>query len=106
MLFEAMLSTGLAIQKFQQSFFCFLQHGQSKEQEPTKVYYNQFQAKNETFDQENISNQLKQIENFYADIDSCNDKRNKNWKQDTAFENLYHHINGTLSVSIVAKQKA
>lgn len=84
------------------TIFSVLQHGQSKE--PTKFVTINFKL-DETFDQENISNQLKQIENFYADIDSCTDSRNKNWKADTAFGNLFHHVSGAISVSVVAKQK-
>ena len=84
------------------TIFSVLQHGQSNE--PTKFVTINFKL-DETFDQENISNQLKQIENFYADIDSCNDKRNKNWKSDNNFENLFHRVDGSLSVSVVEKQK-
>lgn len=84
------------------TIFSVLQHGQSKE--PTKFVTINFKL-DETFDQENISNQLKQIEDFYSDIDSCTDKRNKNWKEDSAFENLFHHSSGAISVSVVSKQK-
>lgn len=84
------------------TIFSLLQHGQSKE--PTKFVTINFKL-NETFEQENISNQLKQIENFYADIDSCTDSRNKNWEADRAFENLFHHVSGAVSVSVVAKQQ-
>lgn len=84
------------------TIFSVLQYGQSKE--PTKFVTVNFKLE-DTFDQENISNQLKQIEDFYSDIDSCTDKRNKNWKEDSSFENLFHHASGQISVSVVAKQK-
>ena len=57
----------------------------------------------EYFEQENTEIQIKQIEDFYSDIDLCSDARNKNWKKDTTFENLYHRLDGLVSVSIVSK---
>ena len=57
----------------------------------------------EYFDQKNTEIQLRQIEDFYAGIDLCSDSRNKNWKKDTTFANLFHRIDGLVSVSIVSK---
>ena len=57
----------------------------------------------EYFEQENTEVQLKQIEDFYSDIDLCSDPRNKNWRKDATFENLYHSIDSIVSVSIVSK---
>lgn len=84
------------------TIFTVLQHGQRDE--PTKFVTINFKLE-ETFDQENIFNQLKQIENFYADIDSCTNNRNKNWKADKALKDLFYHVSGATSVSIVSKQK-
>jgi hypothetical protein len=82
--------------------FSVLQYGQSNES--TKFVTINFKLE-DTFDQENTSTQLKQIEEFYSDIDSCTDKRNRNWKQDKSIDNLYHHTSNTISVSVVIKQK-
>lgn len=57
----------------------------------------------EYFQQENTELQLKQIEDFYSDIDFCADIRNKKWRKDATFENLYHRLDGLVSVSIVSK---
>ena len=57
------------------------------------------------FEQESTEAQLKQIEDFYSDVDLCSDSRNKNWKKDTTFENLYHRLDGLVSVSIVSKNE-
>ncbi|MFA7360004.1 MAG: N-6 DNA methylase [Candidatus Kapaibacterium sp.] len=84
------------------TIFSVLKHGQSNE--PTKFVTVNFKLE-EAFDQNNISNQLKQIEQFYIDIDSCSDRRNKNWKVDTSFENVFHHVSGTIRVSEVMKKK-
>ncbi|MFA4850966.1 MAG: N-6 DNA methylase [Bacteroidales bacterium] len=83
------------------TIFSVFQHGQSKE--ATKFITLNFKLE-EYFDQENIENQLKQIENFYSDIDFCTDTKNKNWKKDKTFDNLYHREDGSVSVSIVTKQ--
>lgn len=56
------------------------------------------------FCQECVEDQLKQIEDFYADIDFCADPKNKNWKKDKIFENLYHRTDGSVSVNIVKKE--
>lgn len=83
------------------TIFSVLQHGQSKE--ATKFITVNFKLE-EYFNQENTENQLKQIENFYSDIDFCTDPKNKNWKIDKNFNNLYHKKDNSISVSIVAKQ--
>lgn len=49
---------------------------------PTKFVTLNFKL-SEHFDQENISTQLDQIEDFYADIDNCDDPRNTAWAQGT-----------------------
>jgi len=75
-----------------------------KNEEPTKFITINFKLE-EFFEQENTETQLKQIEDFYSDIDLCSDVRNKNWIKDLTFDNLYHHVDGLVSVSIVSKEK-
>jgi len=84
------------------TIYSVLQHGKSKE--PTKFVTINTKLE-DTFEQENISNQIKQIENFYSDVDSCTNSRNKNWIADSVFENLFHHASGAITVSVVTKQK-
>ena len=73
------------------TIFSVLQHGQSEE--PTKFVTLNFKL-DETFNQENISTQLKEIENFYIDIDNCNNPKHSGWKKDNSFKNLFHHKSG------------
>jgi hypothetical protein len=84
------------------TIFTVLQHSQSKE--PTKFVTINFKLE-ETFAQENIAEQLAQIENFYTDIDNCNNPKNKGWEQDSTFENLFHKKDASISVSIVEKSE-
>jgi hypothetical protein len=82
------------------TIFSVLQHGQSEE--PTKFVTLNFKL-DETFNQENISTQLKEIENFYIDIDNCNNPKHSGWKKDNSFKNLFHKSDESASVSIVSK---
>jgi hypothetical protein len=59
---------------------------------------------NEFFDIENNTNQIKQIEDLYSDIDCCTHEHNKNWRKDDTFDNLYHRLDGLVDVSIVTKK--
>lgn len=82
------------------TIFSVLQHGQSKE--PTKFITINFKL-DEKFDQDNVSAQLKKIEEFYTDIDNCNNPRNAGWNRDNTFHNLFHKTDGSVSVSIITK---
>jgi hypothetical protein len=84
------------------TIFSVLQHGQSNE--PTRFVTVNFKLE-ETFNQENIVEQLKEIENFYTDIDNCNNPKNSDWTKDKNFSNLFRKADGSSSVSIVSKQK-
>jgi hypothetical protein len=84
------------------TIFSVLQHGQSNE--PTRFVTVNFKLE-ETFNQENIVEQLKEIENFYTDIDNCNNPKNSDWTKDKNFSNLFRKADGSISVSIVSKQK-
>lgn len=84
------------------TIFSVLQHGQSKE--PTKFITINFKLE-ETFNQEIISTQLKEIEDFYTDIDNCDNPKHSGWRKDKSFSNLFHKTDGTLTVSIVSKQQ-
>lgn len=46
---------------------------------------------------------LQQFEDFYTEIENCNNSGYLNWEEDKQFPNLYHKIDGTISVSVVDK---
>ncbi|MDD4698005.1 MAG: N-6 DNA methylase [Fermentimonas sp.] len=72
--------------------------------ESTKFVTIDFKLEN-FFSQEEINVQLSQIENFYSEIDNCENPRNPNWEQDSTFEDLYKNTQAPISVCIVSKTK-
>lgn len=50
------------------------------------------------------NDQIKQIEDFYADIDNCSNPRNDLWEKDCFFENLYKRKDGSSLVCLVSKK--
>ncbi len=84
------------------TIYSVLQHGQSKE--PTKFVTINFKL-DETFNQENVIAQIKEIEDFYTDIDNCNNSKHSGWTKDKTFVNLFHKSDGSISVSVVSKQQ-
>lgn len=44
---------------------------------------------------------LQSFEDFYTEVNNCNNPKNTNWKQDTQFKNVFHKIDKTITVSIV-----
>lgn len=59
----------------------------------------------ERFERENINTQLRQIEDFYIEIDNCDNPRNPKWLKDSTFNDLYKNKEDAISVCIVPKQK-
>ncbi|MBL1215072.1 MAG: SAM-dependent DNA methyltransferase [Ignavibacteriae bacterium] len=49
------------------------------------------------------NNYLLQIEDFYSDIEYCEDPLNSNWNNDDNFENLKHNFNKKISVSSIER---
>lgn len=84
------------------TIYSVFQRGRSDE--PTKFVTVNFKLE-EFFDQEKTSNQLRQIEDFYTDIDNCDNPRNTGWRQDTAFPSLYHKTDNSISVSNVSSNQ-
>lgn len=84
------------------TIFAVLQHGQSKE--PTKFVTVNFKLE-ESFNQENVSAQIKEIEDFYTDIDNCDNPKHSGWTKDKTFSNLFHKSDGSITVSTVSKQQ-
>lgn len=44
---------------------------------------------------------LQPFEDFYTEVDNCNNAHNKNWKEDSQFKNVFHKTDNTITVSIV-----
>ena len=84
------------------TIFTVLQLGQIKE--PTKFVTLNFKLE-EKFNQDIIATQLREIENFYTDIDNCNNPINVGWRQDNIFQNLFHKTDGSVSVSLLKQQQ-
>ena len=58
----------------------------------------------ELFIVESKDKQIKQIEDFYSDIDNCYDSHNELWEKDKFFADLYKRKDGSLSVCLVSKE--
>lgn len=84
------------------TIFSVFQKGASNES--TKFITLNFKL-SEVFDQENITNQLTQIENLYAEIENCDSRRNPKWRRDATFEDLFHKTDESITVCIVPSVK-
>lgn len=84
------------------TIFSVLQHGPRKES--TKFVTINFKLE-ETFNQESNSVQIKEIEDFYTNIDNCENPKHSEWIKDKSFSNLYFKTDGSITVSIVSKQQ-
>lgn len=82
--------------------FSLFKLGASKD--PTKFITINFKL-DEYFNQDDTQKQLEQIEEFYSDIDLCEDPKNTNWIKDASFKNVYHRKDNLVTVSIVSKDK-
>ena len=76
------------------TIFITLEKGSSKE--PTK-----FITVNEKLQVFFKDEFLQQFEDFYTEVDNCNNAKNANWKENTQFKNVFHKTDGRISVSIV-----
>jgi hypothetical protein len=84
------------------TIYTVLQKGISDE--PTKFVTVNFKLE-EHFSQDDINLQLSQIEEFYAEIDNCDNPRNSKWQKDNTFNDLYKNRHDNIEVCIVPKQK-
>lgn len=71
--------------------------------EPTK-FITLNRKLSELFVAESKNEQIQQIEDFYSDIDNCNDSHNKLWEKDDFFADLYKRKDGSLSVCLASKE--
>lgn len=76
------------------TIFITLEKGASKE--PTK-----FITVNEKLEVLFKDKSLKQFEEFYTEVDNCNNPQNANWKENNQFKNVFEKKDGTITVSIV-----
>ncbi|MDO9153645.1 MAG: N-6 DNA methylase [Paludibacter sp.] len=84
------------------TIFVILQKGGSEE--ATKFVTIDFKLQ-DYFNQDDLNSQLSQIENFYTEIDNCDNPRNNNWRKDNTFYDLYVCNNISINVCIVTKLK-
>lgn len=83
------------------TIFCVLER--SNLDNPTLFVSLNFKLE-EHFDNKNIENQIHQIEEFYINIDNCNNPSSLNWKKDQTFSTLFHSKDKSISVNIVEKK--
>ncbi len=76
------------------TIFITLEKGTIKE--PTK-----FITVNEKLENFFKENSLQQFEDFYTEVDNCNNSKNANWKEDEQFKNVFYKTDKTITVSIV-----
>lgn len=76
------------------TIFITLEKGIIKE--PTK-----FITVNEKLENLFKENSLQQFEDFYTEVDNCNNSKNANWKVDEQFKNVFYKTDKTITVSIV-----
>ena len=76
------------------TIFITLEKGTSKES--TK-----FVTINKKLDELFDDKSLQQFEDFYTEVDNCNNPHNANWKEKNQFKNVFTKTDGTITVSIV-----
>ena len=76
------------------TIFITLEKGTIKE--PTK-----FITVNEKLENLFKENSLQKFEDFYTEVDNCNNSKNANWKEDEQFKNVFYKTDKTITVSIV-----
>lgn len=76
------------------TIFITLEKGTSKE--PTK-----FLSVNKKLETLFKDKPLQSFEDFYTEVDNCNNPKNTKWKEDNQFKNVFHKTDGTITVSIV-----
>lgn len=78
------------------TIFITLEKGTNKE--PTK-----FITVNEKLEVLFKGKSLQQFEDFYTEVDNCNNPKNASWKENNQFKNVFEKTDGTITVSIVEK---
>lgn len=76
------------------TIFITLEKGTSKE--PTK-----FITINDKLETLFKDKSLQPFEDFYSEVDNCNNPHNTNWREGNQFKNVFHKTDNTITVSIV-----
>lgn len=74
----------------------FITLEKSTSKEPTK-----FITVNEKLEVLFKDKSLQSFEDFYTEVDNCNNSHNTNWNENNQFKNVFHKTDGTITVSIV-----
>ncbi|MDR1973159.1 MAG: N-6 DNA methylase [Bacteroidales bacterium] len=81
------------------TIYAVLQKGTSDES--TKFVTVNFKLE-ERFAQDDINRQLSQIEEFYTEIDNCDNQHNQKWKQDNIFSDLHRNEQDGIDESLLS----
>lgn len=76
----------------------FITLEKSKSKEPTK-----FITVNEKLENLFANKSFQHFEDFYSEVENCDNPYNVNWTEDNQFKNVFHKTDGTTTVSIVDK---
>lgn len=74
----------------------FITLEKSTSKEPTK-----FITVNEKLEVLFKDKSIQSFEDFYTEVDNCNNSHNTNWNENNQFKNVFHKRDGTITVSIV-----
>ena len=80
------------------TIFITIEKGTKKE--PTK-----FITVNEKLENLFKENSLQEFEDFYTEVNNCNNSKNANWKEDEQFKNVFYKTDKTITVSIVEQSR-
>lgn len=70
---------------------------------PTKFVTINFKI-DDYFSKKEDETHIQQIEDFYGEINNCDDERNLSWEKDLSFKGLYHKKDKSMDVCIVPKK--
>lgn len=84
------------------TIYAVFQKGASND--PTKFVTIDFKLE-DYFAQDNTTIQIQQIEDFYTEVDNCDNPRNSKWNKDSTFNDLYLNPIDHISVCIVPKHR-
>lgn len=74
-----------------------------RSEEPTRFVTLKWKLE-ELFDGEDKNGKIQQIEDFYADVDFCDDDHNNQWEEDSFFSHLHKRKDGSVTVCVVSKE--
>ncbi len=75
-----------------------------KSEEATRFVTVNFKLE-DRFSSDDTSLRMRQIEDFYGDIDTCDDPRNANWRQDKTYLGLFRRKDASATVCVVSRKR-